>query len=75
MAQGMPSKKNAEKGTLVHTGGRGLKHPLFYFIKKGTYLYAGRGQNILVTCSLLSFIKIDLKERSHFTLNCAKPNH
>ena len=39
----MPSKKKiAEKETLVHMGGRGVKKiPFFWFIKKGTYSYGG----------------------------------
>ena len=53
----MPSKKYAEKGTLVHTGGRGVKKIQFFkFIKKGTYSYGGRGQNLFVSCPMFTFV-------------------
>ena len=54
---GMPSKKNAKKVTLEHTGQKGGKQKSpFCFIKKGTYLYGGRGQNIFVTCPMFPFV-------------------
>ena len=57
-AQGCLQKKTiAQKVTLEHTGGRGVKNiPSFYFIKKGTYLYGGRGQNTLVPCPMFTFV-------------------
>ena len=54
----MPSKRKiAEKGTLFHTGGRGVKNPLFLVHqKKGTYSYGGRGQNLFVTYPMFTFV-------------------
>ena len=50
-------KKIAEKGTLVHAGGSGVKKlPFFWFIKRGTYSYPERGQNCDITCHMLTFV-------------------
>ena len=52
----MPSKKKnwseGDIGTYRREGGR--KNPLF--IKKGTYLYGGRGQNLFVTYPMFTFV-------------------
>ena len=38
-------------------GGRGVKKiPFFWFIKKGTYFYGGRGQNLFVSCPMFTFV-------------------
>ena len=58
VTKGCLQKKNPEKETLVHTGGRGVKKiPFFWFIKKGTYSYGGGFKIFLshVPCSLLCF--------------------
>ena len=55
--KGSVQKKIAEKETLVHMGGRGVKKiPFFQFTKKGTYSYRGRGQNLFVTCPMFSLV-------------------
>ena len=49
-------KKIADKETLVHTGGRGLKKsPFFSLQKKGTYSYGGRGRMSLVHFGVSAF--------------------
>jgi len=46
-------KKIAQKVTLELTVGRGVKNiPFFYLIKRGTYIYGGRGQNTFVPCPI-----------------------
>ena len=52
--KGCPQKKIAKKVTLEHI--QGEKSPLFCFIKKGTYLYGGRGQNLFVTCPMFTCV-------------------
>ena len=52
----MPSKKDAQKVTSAHSGGRGVKNLLFYFIKKGTHLIGGRDQNIFVTIPMIRYL-------------------
>ena len=51
-----PKKKFAEKGILVHTGGRGLKKSPFLVHKKGTYSYWGSGLYLFVICPMFTFV-------------------
>ena len=57
-SKGCLQKKNiAQKVTFEHTGGRGLKIIHFFqLIKKGTYSFGGRGQNLFVTCPMFTFV-------------------
>ena len=56
--KGCLQKKIAEKGTLVHTGGRGVKKSPFFSLSKRGHILMGGGVIIFlshVPCSLLCF--------------------